>query len=171
MSSTTPGGQPLRAELDPAAAAAASTRPTVAVTTFTDYVDAQRAVDFLSDNGFPVERVEIVGSGLQLVEKVLGRVTVGRAALAGAASGAWFGLFLGLLFGIFTVGDWWAVILAGLLIGAFWGAIFGAVAHAMTRGERDFSSASTLRAAEYGVVVDAEYAHRARELLARRGTV
>jgi hypothetical protein len=30
------------------------------------YEDAQRAVDHLSDNGFPVEQVEIVGSDLHM---------------------------------------------------------------------------------------------------------
>src|SRR5215510_6341987 len=64
--------------------------------TFPDYASAQRAVDFLSDEKFPVERTAIVGTNLRLVENVLGRMTTGRAAIAGAASGAWFGLFIGL---------------------------------------------------------------------------
>ena len=68
-----------------------------AVSTYTSYEDAQRAVDYLSDNGFPVEHAQIVGSNLRLVEQVTGRVTTGSATLAGAGSGAWFGLFIGLL--------------------------------------------------------------------------
>jgi hypothetical protein len=47
------------------------------------YEDAERAVDYLSDHGFPVENAQIVGSDLHLVEQVTGRVTTGRAALAG----------------------------------------------------------------------------------------
>src|SRR5262245_16799865 len=78
-------------------------QPVVTVGTFTDYASAQRAVDYLSDNGFPVERAAMVGTDLRLVERVLGRMTTARAALAGAASGAWFGLLIGLLFGIFSV--------------------------------------------------------------------
>ena len=31
------------------------------VSTYTSYEDAQRAVDYLSDNGFPVENAQIVG--------------------------------------------------------------------------------------------------------------
>lgn len=142
-------------------------RPTVAVAVFNDYASAQRAVDFLSDSKFPVERTAIVGTNLRLVESVVGRMTVGRAALAGAGTGAWFGLLVGLLLGIFAVSDWWRVVLLGIVIGAIWGAIFGAIAHAMTGGRRDFSSVSGLQADQYAVMVDAEHADHARELLGR----
>ena len=141
--------------------------PTVAVATYPDYASAQRAVDFLSDNQFPVERAAIVGTDLRLVENVLGRLTTTRAALAGAASGAWFGLFIGLLFGIFSSSNWFAVILVGLLIGAIWGAVFGAIAHAATGGRRDFTSRSSLQAGQYAVTVDAEVAGEARALITR----
>jgi hypothetical protein len=139
-------------------------RPTVSVATYTDYASAQRAVDYLSDNEFPVEHTAIVGTDLRLVENVLGRLTIWRAALAGAASGAWFGLFIGLLFGLFSTSSWVGVILAGLLIGAFWGAVFGGVAHALTGGRRDFTSASSLQASQYAIMVDA--AHSDQEDLA-----
>jgi hypothetical protein len=153
----------------PAAGAPADglARATVSVATFPDYASAQKAIDYLSDNQFPVEHTAIVGTGLKLVENVLGRVTTGRAALAGAASGAWFGLFIGLLFGIFADTNWLAVVLTGLAVGALWGAAFGAIAHAMTRGQRDFASRSTLQATEYAVMVGAEHADAARQLLTR----
>lgn len=147
--------------------AAAMGRPTVTMASYPDYPAAQQAVDYLADNKFPVERTAIVGTDLTLVETVLGRMTTGRAALAGAATGAWFGLFIGLLFGIFTIGNWFAVIVAGLLIGAAWGAIFGGIAHAMTGGRRDFTSASSLRANRYAVTVEASVADQARNLLSR----
>ena len=43
------------------------------VARFNDYADAQRAVDRLSDDGFPVEKLDIIGSDLRLVERVTGR--------------------------------------------------------------------------------------------------
>lgn len=43
--------------------------------------------------------------------------------------------------------------------------MFGAFAHAMTGGRRDFSSASAIQANTYSVMVDAEYADQARQLL------
>ncbi|NJC73297.1 hypothetical protein HC031_26775 [Planosporangium thailandense] len=155
---TTPGG---------ADAVTGAGRPGVTVATYPDYESAQRAVDYLSDNHFPVEHTTIVGTDLRLVEKVLGRMTTGRAALAGAASGAWFGLLIGLLLAIFTVSTWWPLLVAGLIIGAIWGAIFGAIAHAMTGGRRDFSSRSTLVAGQYAVLVSTDHADPARQLLTR----
>ncbi|GGM45515.1 hypothetical protein GCM10011608_32850 [Micromonospora sonchi] len=143
--------------------------PTVTIGAYPDYPSAQRVVDHLADNRFPVERTAIVGTDLTLVETVLGRMTTGRATLIGAGTGAWFGLFIGLLFGIFTVGNWVAVVLAGLVIGAIWGAVFGAVAHAMTGGRRDFTSASSVRASRYAVIVEADFAEQARQLLSRLG--
>ncbi|MDQ7904177.1 general stress protein [Phytohabitans sp. ZYX-F-186] len=151
----------------PVGGAETPARPTVTVASYPDYASAQRAVDYLSDNEFPVERTAIVGTDLRLVENVLGRMTVVRAGLAGAATGAWFGLFIGLLFGIFSESNWIGVILAGVLIGAVWGAVFGAIAHAMTGGRRDFTSTSSLQAAQYAVTVDAEHADAARQLLTR----
>lgn len=165
------GGTPLPAGpagpvAPPSAAPAGSEhRPRVTVGTYTDYASAQEAVDRLSDNKFPVEHTAIVGTDLRLVENVLGRLTVGRAALAGAGSGAWFGLFLGLLLGLFTNANWLGVLVVAVLIGAAWGAGFGAMAHALTGGRRDFTSRSTLQASQYAVTVDAEYAEQARQLL------
>jgi hypothetical protein len=141
--------------------------PTVAVASYPDYAAAQRAVDYLSDHKFPVEKTSIVGTDLRLVENVLGRMTTARAALAGAASGAWFGLFLGLLFGFFSNSAWFAVLLTCILIGAVWGAIFGAIAHTMTGGRRDFTSRSSLAASQYAVTVEADVAEEARQLLTR----
>jgi len=129
------------------------------------YGEAQRAVDYLSDNGFPVQFSAIIGTDLRLVEKVTGRLTVARAALAGLISGAWFGLFFGLILGIFTNANWWGVIIATIFIGAAWGAIFGAIAHAATGGRRDFTSRSSLQANQYAVTVDADKADQARHML------
>jgi len=139
------------------------------VATYDSYEKAQRAVDHLSDNGFPVENAQIVGSDLHLVEQVTGRVTTASATLAGAGSGAWFGLFIGLLVGLFTTGpEWLGLVLGGLLIGAVWGAVFGFFAHYATRGARDFSSNRALVAERYDVVVSADAA-RARTLVEQLG--
>jgi uncharacterized membrane protein len=140
-------------------------RAAVTVATYDTYAEAQRAVDYLSDNKFPVEYTAIVGTDLRLVENVTGRLTIGRAALAGVASGAWFGLFFGLIIGIFTNSNWFGVIITTVLIGAAWGAIFGAIAHAATGGRRDFTSRSTLQARQYAVTVGAERADEARHML------
>ena len=69
---------------------------------YTTYEEAQRLVDGLSDAGFPVERVRIIGHDMYSVEQVTGRLTKGRAALLGAGGGAWWGLLIGLLLAIFA---------------------------------------------------------------------
>src|ERR1700728_774542 len=111
------------------------------VARFDDYETAQRAVDRLSDDGFPVEKLDIIGSELQLVERVTGRLTKARAAGAGAITGLWGGLLIGILLGVFTTGHaWLGVVAAGIGFGALWGAVFGFAAHSAKRGQRDFSS-------------------------------
>jgi hypothetical protein len=162
-----PAGVPAMPAANPTAAATAAAVPTVSVASYPDYALAQQAVDYLSDNEFPVQKTSIVGTDLRLVEKVLGRMTTLRAALAGAASGAWFGLFIGLFLGIFSDSNWFGLIFVGLLIGAAWGAIFGAIAQAMTGGRRDFTSRSSLQASQYAVIVEADVADHARQLLTR----
>jgi DNA-binding LacI/PurR family transcriptional regulator len=56
------------------------------IATYPDYAGAERAVDRLADQGFAVEHVAIIGTGLRSVEKVSSRMSGGRAALIGAAT-------------------------------------------------------------------------------------
>ncbi len=140
------------------------------VARFNDYADAQAAVDRLSDDGFPVAELSIVGADLRLVERITGRLTKGKAALSGAASGAWLGLFVGLLLGLFTTGNAWLAMLAvGLGIGAGWGALFGFLAHAATRGRRDFGAVRSLAARHYDLVATPVEVERARVMLGQAG--
>jgi hypothetical protein len=140
------------------------------VASFGTYEEAQEAVDRLSDQEFPVENLDIVGSDLRTVERITGRLTKRRAASAGAASGAWLGLFIALLIGLFTSGPaWFGLIVSGLLIGAVWGAVFGYAGHAATRGRRDFSSQRSLTAMRYDVIARGGHADEAREVLRRVG--
>ena len=94
-----------------------SRRRTIA--SYTDYRDAERAVDWLSDQGFAVERGAIIGTGLRSVEQVTGRMTVGRAALVGAGEGTLIGALIALLFGLFFSGpDFGELLLYSLVVGA-----------------------------------------------------
>jgi hypothetical protein len=138
------------------------------VASFETYAAAQALVDRMSDGGFPVEHVRIVGDGVRTIEHVTGRMTKGKAALAGAASGAWVGALISLLFLLFAVGPFWFwvwVLLIPIAFGALFGAVFGFAAHWSTRGQRDFSSVQTLAARRYDVYVAAEQADRAAQYL------
>ena len=137
------------------------------VATYTDYADAQRAVDHLSDQRFPVESVRIVGSDVKLVEQILGRLTWGRAAGAGAAAGAWLGLLMALLLMILVpqIG-FLEALLWGLLWGALFGATLGLASYALTGGKRDFISRRDLQPQRYDLEVTSQNAAQARQLLA-----
>jgi hypothetical protein len=141
----------------------------VQVGSYDSYERAQAAVDYLSDEKFPVENVTIIGSDLRQIEQVTGRLTVGRAIAAGAAGGAWWGLFVGLLLGIFATdgANWIGSVLTGLLIGLLFGALFGWTGYAATRGRRDFTSTSKILASRYDVMCNPAQAEDARAHLAR----
>jgi hypothetical protein len=138
---------------------------------FSNYSDAERAVDHLSDTGFPVQRVAIIGSDVKMVEQIIGRLNYGGAALRGAGSGAFAGVLIGWLFGLF---NWFTPLLAtltlvlyGLVFGAVLGAIFGLIVHALQGGRRDFASVRVMLPSRYEVVADEQVADEARNLLAR----
>jgi len=134
---------------------------------YEDYAQAQKAVDFLSDQKFPVEQCMIVGTDLKRIERITGRLTTGRVAAGGLLSGIWLGLFVGLIFALFTEEDVLGVILSTILIGALFGVIWALIGYGLTRGQRDFSSVTQVVATRYEVLVEHKVAAQARELLAR----
>jgi hypothetical protein len=139
------------------------------IQTYSSYRDAERTVDWLADQGFAVEHVSIVGTGLRYVEDVSGRLTTGRSAAMGAAQGAMLGLLFGLLFGLFftRAGAFFGVVLYGLVAGTVWGAIWGALFHYAWRGRRDFGSVARTVADRYEIQVDDQVANQAVRLLER----
>ena len=134
----------------------------VVVASYDSYPEAQRAVDYLSDRRFSVERVAIVAEDLRLVEQVTGRIGYGRAALQGAGLGAVIGFIIGLFIGLFS----FYVAILWLIYGAIIGLIVGLVGHALSGGQRDFSSIEGIQAGRYNVMADEEVADEASDLLA-----
>lgn len=139
------------------------------VATFETYPEAQQAVDVLAHADFPVDKVSILGSDLKSVERVTGKLTWGRVALAGAASGAWLGIFFGLLLIVFSPTVSLGFVLAALLMGAGFGMLFGLVSYAINRRRRDYTSVMQVIATSYSVLVDTELGNRARNLLQSGG--
>ena len=86
------------------------------IATFDNYADAERAVDYLSDQRFEVNRVAIVGRDLEYVEQVLGRLNYGGAALRGAGSGALVGALIGWIFGLF---NWIQPLISALVLAGY----------------------------------------------------
>ena len=140
-------------------------RPVLA--SYDDYLQAQKTVDTLSDSGFPVQNVAIVGVGVRIVEAVLGRLSWGRAALGGLGTGMWFGALIGLFVGLFssTNGSVWPLVGLGLLYGAAFGIVYGLISFAFTGGKRDFVSRQQLVAERYDVLCEQAVIGEARKIL------
>ena len=143
--------------------------PRQVVTSFTQYRDAEHAVDQLASQPFDIERIAIIGSELQVVEEVKGRLNYGVAAARGAAAGALAGALIGWVLGLFDLLQpiITALVLAlyGVVLGAAVGAAAGLVLHALRGGRRDFQTSTALRPRHYDVVADAAVVERARQLL------
>jgi hypothetical protein len=139
------------------------------IASYSDYPSASKAVDFLSDKGFPVQRVAIVAEGLRLVEQVTGRLNWSVAITQGAISGAITGLTFALLFSLFNfiqplipVGT---LLISGLIYGAIVGAVLGVISYALSGGRRDFLSLGGMQAEKYNIMVDNEVADQAQQLM------
>ncbi len=138
--------------------------------TYDTYAQAQAAVDGLAKADFPVKELTILGNDLKSVERITGKLSWGRVALTGAGSGAWLGVFFGLLFFVFTpTGSSLPFVFAAVLIGAGLGMLFGIVTYSISRRRRDYTSTMQVIASNYQVVVDAALVNRARNLLTGQG--
>lgn len=134
---------------------------------YDDYLQAQRVVDYLSDQQFPVQNIALVGTDLKSVERVTGRLTRAKAATAGALSGLWIGLFVGIAFSLFSNHGQLGFLITTPLLGAAFMLVWSQIGFtAATRGgTRDFTSASRIVATKYEVLVEHGVAEQARELL------
>ncbi|MFP5282365.1 MAG: general stress protein [Actinomycetes bacterium] len=132
------------------------------------YAEAQKAVDFLADEKFPVENLAIVGTDLKSVERVLGRRNWGTVIGQGVQSGLSTGLLVALLLLLFTPpGNFLVLLLSALAIGVAIGVAFAAAAYALSKGRRDFTSVTQTVATKYEVLCEHKMAAQARELLQR----
>lgn len=137
------------------------------VASYRSYAAAREAVDRLADADFPLDRVAIVGHGVNFVEHVTGRRGYPSAALSGAATGAGIGALFGFVAGLFNWVEPLVSALAlgfyGLMLGAVLGLVFGLIAKAI--GGEDFTSVGSMQADHFDVVVDQDLAARARRAL------
>ena len=133
---------------------------------YNSYDEAQRAVDYLADEKFEVQNLAIVGTELKSVERVLGRRNWGTVLTQGLQSGVSTGLLVGLVVLIFArPASLLGLILVSLLIGIVLSVGLGAMAYAMSRGKRDFTSITQTVATKYEVLCEHKVAAQAREML------
>jgi hypothetical protein len=145
--------------------------PTVAsrplVATYSTYAEAQRAVDYLSDQKFEVQHLGILGRDLRIEEAVLGRLDWGKAAVSGLVQGLWYGIFVGLVLSLFDSKDGGGGVIVGCaLLGLAFGVVLGLISYATTGGRRDFVSRSAITATSYDVVCTWDHVDQAKSVLA-----
>ena len=141
-----------------------------AVAAYPTYASAQAAVEQLIKHDFSIQDVTIVGSDLQLVERVTGRLTAGKLAAAGAASGRLDGSVrrpVDVRVLARAERGRCCLILAAVAIGAAFGAVMGYLGYSVAKGRRDFTSASQVVARRYDVLCEPRTAEQARDILAR----
>ena len=135
------------------------------VASFASYAEAQHAVDSLSDDGFPVQYLAIVGTDLRQVERITGRMSWGRAMASGAGSGLWIGLFFGAMMALIGPSSTGTTgLTTAVLLGVVWGIVFQMGAYALTRGRRDFTSVSQVVASRYSIIASSRAVEAARAL-------
>jgi len=134
---------------------------------YNSYTDAQSVINQLAKAEFDVKGIAIVGRDLTTVEVVTTRLSYGRGALAGATTGAWLGMFFGLITTIIApvtpqqIGIFFAAILTGAGIGM----IFGVVNYSMMRKRRDYAATSQLIADRYEIIISSDLAAKAHRVL------
>ncbi|OIH96822.1 MULTISPECIES: general stress protein [unclassified Curtobacterium] len=136
--------------------------------TYDSYPDAQRVVAKLAESDFPVNQLSIVGNDLKTVERVTGKMTYGRAAIAGALSGLWLGFFFGIVLTLFSP-QAGGLFFAAALIGAAFGMLYGIVSFAITKRQRDFTSVHQVLATNYQIVVNPQLTGQAQNILGQHG--
>ena len=141
------------------------------VATYGTYLEAQKAVELLAEKSFPVRAVTIVGSDLRMVERVIRRLSYPSAALGGFLSGAWFGLFVGVVLTLFSSTGNAGIMLPAVLFGGAFGLLFSVIGYSFTRGRRDFASSSQIVATSYSLLCLGEHAAQARSILESTGGV
>lgn len=134
---------------------------------FEKYADAQKVVDFLSDEHFAVQNVMIVGTDLKQVERVTGRLTWPRVLGGGALSGIWMGLFVGLILSLFEGQPAVGLLIAAMGAGALFGLVWAGLGYSLSRGRRDFTSVSQVVATKYEVLVEHREFDAAHQIISR----
>lgn len=135
---------------------------------FDSYPEAQKAVDHLADQNFPVANLAIVGTDLRLVERVTGRRTwgtvLGQGVMSGLSTGFIVAIFMMLLF---PSANFLGQLLTALVIGVAIGLLFAVLGYVVSRGQRDFTSVTQTIATKYEILCEHKVMAQARELLAQ----
>lgn len=123
------------------------------VAAFKRYADATKAVDKLSEAGFPLNSVTVVGSDLHMVERVVGKLTPARVALGGAGQGLTWGLLMGLFAILLLPDSGMLLVVIAIAVGVLGGVLLAAITWGLSRNRRSYASRNSLVAAHYTILV------------------
>ncbi len=134
------------------------------VASYRSYEEAAEAVETLADAGFPLPNVSIVGTDVHVVDRILGKLTPARVAMAGAGQGLTWGLLMSLIFVVFS--ETYSALIPIMAIGAGVGVgiLISMFSWMNRRGRRNFASQSQIVATRYALLVE-EQTDRAYQLL------
>lgn len=136
------------------------------VGSYQTYEAAKHAVDVLIANeGFSAQSISIIGSDLSSVERVTGRMSVGRTALNGVMTGVMIGLFMSLMWMIVNPITNFIVLVGIFLLSIAFGVIWSLIVYAMTPNKREFTSMMQLTAGRFDIIVPNELANDATSIL------
>lgn len=138
----------------------------VKVASYPTYEAAQQAVNSLAEAELDITGVALVGTDVRVVESVLGRLTWGKVAMAGALRGLTFGLFLGIVFWLLvpTAG---AAILAMPVFGVAFGMLLSVITHSFMRKKRKYQSIQQVVPSSYDLIAPHAVAGAAMHKLGR----
>ncbi len=109
--------------------------------------------------------ITITGTGLESVERLIGKFTVSTALRNGAGNGLFFGLVLASFSLLFRPEAPPAAFLGMLLVGLATGLLLGVLSYMMTRRKRAFQSTTEVKAQQYDLGVTAAFVAPARKAL------
>ncbi|MDO4241753.1 MAG: hypothetical protein Q4C71_04390 [Microbacteriaceae bacterium] len=139
----------------------------VVVSTYSSQQAAHHAVSVLSEAGFPVQSLAIVGRDVQTVEQITGRLTYGKVALGGLISGLYFGFAVAILLfllnpeGRVNLAHSGAIVLmvSGLMM------LLRLVMFGLTRRARNYTAVGQVVASRYDLLAPGDLLGRARKVL------
>lgn len=136
----------------------------VTVATYRNYETAQQAINSLAEADIDISGMALVGSEVRVVERVMGKLTWRKVAMAGAMRGLTFGLFLGIVFWL-LVPEAGIAILAMPVLGIAFGMLLSIVTHTFTRKNRQYQSVQQLIPASFDLIAPREVAAAAMHKL------
>ena len=140
----------------------------VIVRCYDSYQDAKRAVDSLTVAArIPEQRITVFGRGLRWREAFTASRLLTAAATAGALAASGAALMLWAVGALDSGFNWLGALAVGGVLGSLLGVVLGTAAWTLTRRDRSVPETGHVDVDHYEVLVEADHAERARQLLSR----